>query len=87
MPSLKTIGAFLLVALTGLLAFFKAQASRAQAQRDQARQAADIAKQVNEAHAAADQAARKLAKKHRQETIDEKQKLDKDIRDQLDNNW
>ena len=87
MPSLKTIGAFIITGLLAALSIVSARAKKAKAERDQAQQDAAIAKQVNETHKAIDKTARKMSTKHQQETKDEKANLAKDNRNQLDNNW
>jgi DNA anti-recombination protein RmuC len=87
MPSLKTIGALLLSGLLGLLAVFSARAKQAQAERDQARQQADIASAANDYHERADQAMAELLNKQREETINAQRDLENQRRDQLDTDY
>jgi Na+-translocating ferredoxin:NAD+ oxidoreductase RnfG subunit len=84
---LKKIAGIIAAASVALAFYFSARAKQAIAERDQAKQDADISKQVNEAHAQADKTAHKIAQKHRKETLNEKQQLAKNNRNQLDNNW
>jgi hypothetical protein len=87
MPSLKTIGAFIITGLLAALGIFSAKAKKAKAERDQERQRADIAEQVNETSQSIDRTARELDQRHKQENIDAQRKIDAGDRNQLDSDW
>lgn len=84
---LITAGGFLLTLLIALLAVFSARAKQAKAERDQARQQADIATEVNATHKRIDAALQKANQKHQQEEQHEKDQLKNNDRSQLDRDW